>query len=368
MLTQADFSYGSESGATPCRSGLPEKKTIREKPKGRITIRTVAADAGVSVAAVSKVLRDAYGVSDEMRQKVNGVISRLGYRPSKPARGLRGRTFTIGILLVDIENPFLPQIIGGIHDELRPSNYQAMIGVGGAQVILETSLIDSMIDHKMDGLILVAPRLPPELIEDFARQIPIVAIGYHFAEAVGFDTINADDQKGAELAVDALAAAGHRDIAMYTLGAPEGHKVSVVRQREIGYRRAMERLGLGAYARQVEVPVQSVADANRRREIIAELLARRERPEAIFCWSDLDAIQILAAARQLGIRVPDDLAVVGFDDSPIASNPMFDLASIDQSGSTLGRLATKALLSRLDGRVKAEHTYIEPRFIRRGSL
>jgi LacI family transcriptional regulator len=365
MLTQADFSYGSD--CAPPQSGA-WRKTIRENPRRRITIRTVAADAGVSVAAVSKVLRDAYGVSDEMRQKVNGAIAKLGYRPSKPARGLRGRTFTIGILLVDIENPFLPQIIDGIHDELRPSNYQAMIGVGGAQVILEASLIDSMIDHKMDGLILVAPRLPPELIEDFARQIPIVTIGYHFAEATGFDTINANDQMGAELAIEALAAAGHRDIAMYTLGAPEGHKVSVVHQREIGYRRAMQRLGLGDYARQVEVPVQSVADADRRREIIAAFLAQPDRPRAIFCWSDLDAIQILAATRELGIAVPADLAVVGFDNSPIASNPLFDLASIDQSGATLGRLATKALLSRLDGRTTAEHVQIEPTLIARSSL
>src|SRR5262249_23383147 len=99
MLTQANFWCGSESGGPLGQA--PGEKIIREKSNGRITIRTVAADAGVSVAAVSKVLRDAYGVSDEMRQKVNGAIAKLGYRPSKPARGLRGRTFTIGILLVD---------------------------------------------------------------------------------------------------------------------------------------------------------------------------------------------------------------------------------------------------------------------------
>lgn len=344
------------------------RKTIREKPQSRITIRTVAADAGVSVAAVSKVLRDAYGVSDEMRQKVNGTIAKLGYRPSKPARGLRGSTFTIGILLVDIENPFLPQIIEGIREELRASNYQAMIGVGSAQVTLETSLVDSMIDHKMDGLILVAPRLPAAMVEDFARHIPIVTIGYHHADATGFDTINTDDQKGAEMIVDALASAGHRDIAMLTLAEQDGHKVSVVYQREIGYRRAMQRLGLADYVQLLQMPVQSAADANRRREIIAGFLSKPDRPRAIFCWSDLDAIQLLAAARQLDIRVPEDLAVVGFDNSPIASNPMFDLASIDQSGNSLGRLATKALLSRLDGRTAAEHIQIEPRLIARSSL
>jgi LacI family transcriptional regulator len=341
---------------------------VKSKIAPRATIRNVAADAGVSVAAVSKVLRDAYGVSDEMRQKVNGAIAKLGYRPSRSARALRGRTFTIGVLLVDIENPFLPQIIDGINEELRASNYQAMIGVGGAQIMLETSLIDSMIDHKMDGLILVAPRLPAELVEEFARQIPIVTLGYHCPTATGFDTINTNDSMGAELAVEALAAAGHRDIAMFTLHAPEGHKVSVVHQREIGYRNSMQRLGLADHIRLIEVPLQSTANFNSRREVISAQLQRPDRPRAIFCWSDLDAIQILAAAHELAIRVPEDLALVGFDNSPVTSNPLFALASVDQSGPTLGRLATKALLSRLDGRVEAEHVLTDPDLIRRKSL
>ncbi|MGO7427172.1 LacI family DNA-binding transcriptional regulator, partial [Rhizobium ruizarguesonis] len=140
--------------------------SIEEKQKpqrnDRVTIRTVATHAGVSVAAVSKVMRNAYGVSDALRARVTDAIEALAYRPSRAARGLRGRSFTIGVLLIDIRNPFLPEVIAGVNGVLAPSHYQAMIGVSDARVQLETSLIESLIDYKMDGLILVAPRLPSE--------------------------------------------------------------------------------------------------------------------------------------------------------------------------------------------------------------
>jgi LacI family transcriptional regulator len=96
----------------------------------RVTIRTVAADAGVSVAAVSKVMRNAYGVSDALRLKVEASIERLGYRPSVAARGMRGRTFTLGVLLVGIDNPFLPGIYQGIESVTEAAGYKIMVGVG----------------------------------------------------------------------------------------------------------------------------------------------------------------------------------------------------------------------------------------------
>jgi LacI family transcriptional regulator len=326
--------------------------SINEKPKpakhDRVTIRTVASHSGVSVAAVSKVLRNAYGVSETLRTKVTASIDELGYRPSKPARGLRGKTFTIGLLLVDIRNPFLPEVIG----------------VGEARMQLETSLVESMIDYKMDGLILVAPRLPSEIIAKFAAQIPIVAVGYHDATAESFDTINADDQRGAEIAVEALVAEGYREIEMLSLGVREGHKVSVVRQREIGYRRAMRRAGLEASAQINNIPVESP----KRDEAMRQFLMRKDRPRAVFCWSDLDAITLLSMAAELGIRVPEDLAVVGYDNSAPAGLSLVNLASIDQSGKSLGEAATQTLLSRIEGRSTPVHLLQAPSLARRNSL
>ncbi|MBB3609243.1 LacI family DNA-binding transcriptional regulator [Rhizobium sp. BK602] len=330
----------------------------------RVTIRTVAAHAGVSVAAVSKVMRNAYGVSEGLRAKVTGSIEQLGYRPSRAARGLRGRTFTIGLLLVDIRNPFLPEVIDGVNAVLAPSHYQAMIGVGEARMQLETSLIESMIDYKMDGLILVAPRLPSEIIANFAAQIPIVAVGYHDPAAEAFDTINTDDQLGAEIAVEALVECGYGSIEMLSAFKHEGHKVSVVRQREIGYRRAMQRAGFGPAARINNIPVESPM----REEAMRTFLMRPDKPRAVFCWSDLDAITVLSMASEVGVRVPEELAVVGYDNSSVAALGLVNLASIDQSGRELGQAATRALLTRIEGRRQPEHVLLSPSLVRRRSL
>lgn len=330
----------------------------------RITIRTVAAHAGVSVAAVSKVLRNAYGVSEALRGRVEASIDTLNYRPSRTARGLRGSTFTIGLLLVDIRNPFLPEVIDGVNGVLAPSHYRAMIGVGEARTQLETSLIESMIDYKMDGLILVAPRLPSDVIARFAQQIPIVAVGYHDPTAELFDTVNCDDQRGAALAVEAFLERGYRRISMLTFGARDGHRVSVVRQREIGYRRTMEAAGLASDIEIHSVPVLSPD----REDSIRAFISRPHRPEAVFCWSDLDAVTLLNLAAEMNIRVPEDLAVIGYDNSPVAGLSLINLSSIDQSGRALGVIATETLMSRIKGRQEPVARTTPPRLIARRSL
>lgn len=329
----------------------------------RVTIRTVAADAGVSVAAVSKVLRNAYGVSDALRHKVEVSIGKLGYRPSVAARGMRGQTYTIGVLLVELSNPFLPLVIEGINGVLEPSNYKALLGVGRSKASIESSLIESMIDNRMDGLILVAPRMSGATLEAFARQIPVVAVAHHETSDL-FDTINTDDRLGGRRATEALIAAGHRDIAMVSYTADEEHKTNVSYQREIGYHQAMAEAGLADLARILQFAAPSVD----RTADIGRFLAMADRPRAIFVWSDLDAIRILNAAKMAGVRVPQDLAIVGYDNSPIAALPLVGLSSMDQDPLRLGALATQTLLSRIGGRRAAEHIRIEPALIRRGSL
>jgi LacI family transcriptional regulator len=331
---------------------------------GRVTIRTVAADAGVSVAAVSKVLRNAYGVSDALRQKVLVSIEKLGYRPSVAARGMRGQTFTLGVLLVGIDNPFLPGIYQGIESVTEGAGYKIMVGVGAARTRTEVRLIEQMIDNRMDGLILVATQIAGETLEKFARQIPIVVIGHHEPNAVGYDTINNDDRNGAKLVVRKLQEMGHCDIAMIGLEDPENHPADVAPQRELGYIEAMAEAGLASHARFLRLS----QSGGPRDEIIQRYLMAPDRPRAIFCWSDLDAIPLLSAAYRLGIRVPEDLAVVGYDNSPVAGLPMIDLASVDQDGVRLGKLSAETLFGRINGRQVAEHILIEPKLIVRGSL
>jgi LacI family transcriptional regulator len=329
---------------------------------GRVTIRTVAADAGVSVAAVSKVMRNAYGVSDALRLKVEASIEKLGYRPSVAARGMRGRTFTLGVLLVGIDNPFLPGIYQGIESVTEAAGYKIMVGVGAARARTEVTLIEQMIDNRMDGLILVASQIAGQTLEHFARQIPIVVVGHHEPAAQGYDTINNDDQMGARLAVQALLDRGYRDIAYLTQTDQDDHYADVAPQREIGYREAMSAANLPV--RILALPQHGAPrDAQ-----IHEILTAPDRPRAIFCWSDLDAIPLLSEAHRLGIRVPDDLALIGYDNSPMAGLAMINLSSVDQDGPRLGKLAAEAIFTRMGGRTVPEHILIEPKLIPRGSL
>lgn len=330
----------------------------------RVTIRTVAADAGVSVAAVSKVLRNAYGVSDSLRARVMESIGRLGYRPNVAARGMRGRTFTIGMLLTDLDNPFLSQVIDGINDVAEPAGYKVMIGVGRSSLPIETRLIDSMIDYRMDGVILVAPRLGPDIIPAYAAQIPIVAIGHHEPLAQGFDTANADDRRGAALVIEELVRRGHDDIGMISLDLGVDHRTNVSDIREEGYLAAMAAAGLSHRARIVQFGL----DADRRDAQLAGWLDASDRPRAVYCWSDLHGVPLRSLAAQRGIAVPGDLAIAAYDNSGITGLAMVDLTSVDQGGHAQGASAAELLLSRIAGRRQAEHRLIPPRLVIRGSI
>ena len=335
---------------------MSENKSI--KP----TIKTVAADAGVSVAAVSKVLRNAYGVSESLRKNVLESIDRLGYRPSTAARGMRGKTYTVGILLGDMTNPFLPAVVDGVHAVMEPSNFKAMIGVGRGRRQIESSLIESMIDNRMDGLILVAPRLAGDLLAEFAQKIPLVVIGHHEPSATTFDTINCDDDLGGRLATEALLAQGYETIEMLSLMDKEGGKFDVYQSREQGFAQVMAAAGRPApIIRLREAPGDMEAD-------IAAFLSRPDRPRAVFCWSDLHAVPLINMAMARGVRVPQDLAIIGYDNNPVAQLPLIDLASIDQDGQTLGRMAAETLLSRIGGRETITHGTLDPTLVVRRSL
>lgn len=326
------------------------------KDATRITIRHVAEDAGVSVAAVSKVLRNAYGVSEQLRHKVEQSIEKLSYRPSIAARAMRGQTHTIGILVIELSNPFLPGVIESANERLAENGYKALIGMGLSVSRIEASMIEAMIDSRVDGVLLIAPHSSGKMLERLARQIPMVVIAHH-EEAAAFDTVNSDDRKGAILAVETLFAKGHRDIAMVSYEGQASVPSEVVVQREAGYHQAMHDAGLAEHARIFRLP----PPGEDRTEARASFLSSKDRPRAVFVWSDLDAIPLLADCRTSGVRVPEDMAIIGYDNSPPASIPLVGLSSIDQGPTAMGRRAADLLLSRIGGRSKTEHVLIAPR-------
>ncbi len=313
----------------------------------RVTIVDVARHANVSTTAVSKVLRNAYGASPEMRAKVRRAIDELGYRPLAAARGLRGQTYTIGVMLPDIRNPFFPEILDGVTGCLEGTDYQVLLGPGGNGEKEEVRVTDAMIDRGMDGLVLVAPVSPRDRLEHVASAVPTVVVGRHGHSAV-YDTVADDDRAGAALVVRHLAELGHRRIAHI-----EHHETDPTRatempnaQRADGYRRAMRDLGLDG-----EIDVVSTSYTQQGGyEGAKQLLARPHRPTAVFAGADIVAMGVLEAVAEAGLSVPGDLSVAGYDNTTFAALGQISLTSVDQAGQEIGRNAARLLLERIADR------------------
>jgi LacI family transcriptional regulator len=331
--------------------------------RARVTIKAVAADAGVSVAAVSKVLRNAYGVSENLRAAVHASIEKLGYRPNVMARGMRGQTYTLGILLNDFVNPFLGDIVDGVNAVIQPRGYKLLIGVTDEQEPVTDGLIESMIDHRMDGLVFVAPQMTSASLSVYSSQVPFVCIALHDPAVTAFDTVNSDDFEGARLVVHAFREKGYEDIAMLSLRDAGVTPTSVPVMRERGYLAAMAEAGLSHRARILHHGSAVRPDG----ADFAPLLAAPDRPRAIFCWSDLHAVPLLNQAAAAGIRVPEDIAIAGYDNSRVAALPLINLTSVDQNGRGIGDAAARLLLSRIEGRSEPCHEVLAPHLVRRTS-
>jgi DNA-binding LacI/PurR family transcriptional regulator len=329
----------------------------------RVTIKTVAEDAGVSVSAVSKVLRDAYGVSQPLRERVRASMEKLGYRPHAAARGMRGQTYTLGVMLPDIHNPFFTDIMAGVNAALERTQYQTLLGIGQSSLSAQQEVIDAMIDRQMDGIIFIGPRMPPAELDALAAKVPMTIIANHMPTAQAYDTVNNDDFLGATLVVQHLVHSGYRNIAMLSLDLPPVEQLQVTTQREHGYRQAMEDAGLRQFIKVVmaEQTPRAIQAAAR------QLLRSRGRPEAIFCWTDFVALEVLSVAHELGMKVPGDLGVVGYDNTSYCDLAQNALTSIDQSGQVLGLQSARLLIERIQGRTTAEHFVVTPRLVARNS-
>lgn len=337
---------------------MDEAKTARGS--GRVTIREVAEDAGVSVAAVSKVLREAYGVSETLRSKVRVSIDKLNYRPLASARGMRGQTYTLGVILPDLRNPFFADILAGINSALERTQYQPMLGTSQSNPDMEEALVGAMIDRQMDGLLLIGTVESDQTLHLIAGRKPLVTIGHHAADNKVFDTVNNDDQLGAALVVRHLAGNGYRRIAMLSLNSSTS---TIIAHREMGYRREMIEQGLSG-----QINVQRNGQTLRDVQVAARrLLESRDRPEAIFCWTDFIALEVISVAVEMGLSVPDDLAVVGYDNTMFCDFAQNRLTSVDQSGEHLGLQAARLLIERIRGRSEAEHFVVTPRIVARNS-
>lgn len=329
------------------------------QPSSRVTIRDVAAAAGVSVATVSKVINDRYGVSADTMARVRAVIAELGYEASLVAQSLRNhKTNVIGILVADIE-PFSTELLRGAADAIRDTGYELVVysagGRTGDKQGWERRYLSRLSGTLVDGAVLVTPS-----VLDVRFDAPVVAVDPHTGPS-GLPTIDSDNLRGARLAVEHLLSLGHRRIAMIT-GRDD---LQSARLRERGFREAMADAG---------VPVdEELIQAGEYEAVASAAAAKRafhahRPPTAVFAANDTAAIATIETARAIGYRVPEQMSVVGFDNIPESALHSPPLTTVNQPIKDMGRQAVQMLVRLMKGdELEKTHVTLDTHLVVRGS-
>jgi len=309
------------------------------------TIRDVAAAAGVSLGTASKGLNGTGQLREETRQRVHQAAKRLNFRPNNLAQSLlRGRSFTVGLISTDRYGRFSIPILEGIEDALESARMSVFLCNGADDPIREREHIEQLLMKRVDGIIVTARRADPRSpLKVPAHSVPVL---YAFTQVRNSKALCLlpDDSGGGRMAGEHLIMAGRRRIAHIT--GPEDFEA--VRHRRAGLKQALERHGLPWRTGDVMSGPWSETWG---REAVDVLLARNPKIDAIFCGSDQIARGAVDALRDRGVRVPDDIAVVGFDNwQIIAAATRPPLTTIDMNLHELGRQAGLRLLGMIDGK------------------
>jgi LacI family transcriptional regulator len=324
----------------------------------RPTIHDVAAAAGVSVATVSKAVNGRYGIAAATATRVLDVVRELGYESSLVASSMRSRrTGVIGVLVADFE-PFSAEILKGVGAELRGSRFDLLAYSGSHQGEgegWERRSLSRLSGTLIDGAIMVTPT-----VLTAASDIPLVAIDPHTGRA-DLPTVESDSYGGALQATRHLVELGHRRIG-FVAGRPD---LRSARLREAGYRAALSEAGIAFDERLVHVGLYQHDTARRP---ASALLSLPDRPTAVFAANDVSAIAIIEIAARIGLDVPRDLSVVGFDDVPEASRLDPPLTTVRQPMQTLGSTAAEMLTALMAGETpRSLHVRLPTQLVQRAT-
>jgi LacI family transcriptional regulator len=323
----------------------------------------VAREAGVSLMTVSRVINDKEGVSQATRGRVRAVIERLGYRPSDIARGLvTKRTGTLGLVMPDVSNPFFAEVARGAEHIAYDAGYNVFLCNTGEDTQRELEVLRSLEEKRVDGIVVCSSRLEDSALEE--------AIGGHLAtvlvnrrlENAGVGIVVIDDVAGGQMTTNHLLQAGHRAIGFLS-GPPISHSG---RWRAEGYRTALEAAGV---AHNPEWMSHCVPMVEGGRETARAFLSAHPELTALFCHNDLVAIGALQACVDLGRMVPDDVAIVGFDDIPLAALVSPALTTCLVPRYDLGSAAMRLLLDKINGcsSEEREEVVFQPELVIRAS-
>ncbi|TKJ47745.1 LacI family transcriptional regulator [Candidatus Aerophobetes bacterium Ae_b3a] len=318
------------------------------------TIYDVAASAGVSPSTVSLVISGSSKIRKSTRNRVLRVMEELRFRPNIVARSLRSKkTHTCGLLIETITNPFFTEVALGVEKRARSEGFNVILCNTESNARLEREYIETLLSKQIDGLILCALKDPSYLKTRLGSRYPLVVINERMTD-LGFDFVGIDNLGAVVKAVDHLIKQGHRRIGLVadelvTLGCKERHS---------GYKKALLAAGLDYCEELVQKrPTISYQEGLEATRLLLEL---RHPPTAIFCISDMMALGAIDGCKKQGLSVPEDMAIIGFDDVWFSASESIQLTTIRQPQYQMGIEAVNLFLERASGKRKESKQVILP--------
>lgn len=309
---------------------------------GTVTIRQVAAEAGVSVATVSRVVSQQDGVGNRVRARVLRAVRRLNYQPNRLAQGLRRARSrkVIGVIIPDLQNPFFTSVIHGVESVLYDAGYTLLLGHSDSLASRERTHLAVMRGEAVSGLILVPANEPGTDYSPLkASKIPVVAIDRN-PSGLAVDLVTTNNREGVRAAVCHLLSHGYEEIAF--INGPRD--LDLARERQGGYIDALKVVGLAVRESWI---IHSDFRQEGGRAVMNRFLDLRRPPRAVVVANNLMTLGALQAIHERGVRAPEDVAIVGFDDMPWAASLNPPLTAVAQPMEELGATAARLLLERL---------------------
>ena len=304
------------------------------------TQEDVAKKAKVSRALVSLVMRGSPNVSEQRRRRVLRAAEELGYRPNAYARSLASKRLdTIGVLINDVTNPYFGGVYSSLATAAEKAGFDLLVAPGTRSATKESALVRTLLEHRVAGLALLSPLMPTKELRGLTTSWPTVLVGRD-ASIAGVDVVTTDEHQAARLVLEHLTALGHRDIVHVTGGANRSAKDRAKAYRD-GDARARPRAARGR---------RRVHPRGRPGWPPSRSLAMSPLPTAVVAANDLIAVGAMGVFESHGLRVPDDVSVVGYDDSQIARLDLVQLTSVCQGVDLFGSAAIELLVKRIDDR------------------
>ncbi len=308
----------------------------------RSTLADVASLAGVSIAAASYVVNQRPGVGDEIRKRVLAAADELNFRPNLLARSLRrGKSGVMGLLLADLGNPFYTEIAAGAIDAAAGLGYQVFLSQTAERLEVRCSEVEALRDHRCDGLIFTDLTNQDRLLLDelLAARVPLVQ-AVREVSGIGADHVGIDDQQGGHDIVDHLIGLGYRRFGVLT--GPQASSSSF--RRFAGVRMSLAQA-------HIPLPRQCWAEGDLTRDcgydLTYDMLTQSTRPQVLVCGNDMIALGAIDRVVDMGLKVPDDVAVVGFDDMALSSSRLIQLTTVRQPLREIGAEAVRLLAERI---------------------